>query len=52
MLGLALASISALGRRNRIVIVFDVTQHVCHALPKTAGLTADFVCLRRYRTSR
>ncbi len=27
-LGLAVASISAFGRRNRIVIVFDVTQNL------------------------
>lgn len=29
-LGFARASISALGRRNRIVIVFDVTQDLYH----------------------
>jgi hypothetical protein len=34
--GLAFASISALGRRNRIVTVFDVTQHLFHDLPKSA----------------
>lgn len=32
-LGLALVSISALGRRNRIAIVFDVTQDLYHAWP-------------------
>jgi len=32
-LGLALASISALGRRNRIVIVFGVTQNLHRAWP-------------------
>jgi hypothetical protein len=31
-LGLALASISALDRRNRIVMVFDVTQSLYHTV--------------------
>src|SRR5436309_16028817 len=37
-LGLAWASTSALGRRNRIVNVFDVTQDVYHSFPKLAML--------------
>ena len=37
-LGLALASISALGRRKRIVMVFDVTQTEYHIVKDRARL--------------
>jgi hypothetical protein len=36
--GFALASISALGRRKRIVMVFDVTQRMYHISRKAASL--------------
>jgi hypothetical protein len=42
-LGLALASTSAFGRCNRIVMVFDVTHDVYHSLPETATLMEEYV---------
>jgi len=36
--GLAFASISALGRRNCTVIVFDVTRHLYHRVPEQASV--------------
>jgi hypothetical protein len=39
-LGLAFASTSALGRRSRIVIVFDVTLSLYHTWPKPANSLA------------
>src|SRR5437867_700871 len=48
-LGLATASISAFGRRRRMVIVFDVTHALYHALPGRAIGFSDGVGSIRYR---
>jgi hypothetical protein len=41
-LGLAVASISIFGRRNRMVIVFDATQSLYHSPTERASAQKDF----------
>src|ERR1039458_8455891 len=48
-LGLALASISALGRRRRMVMVFDVTQGLYHTSPGWASRFSPLQQLAHHR---